>query len=457
MFLTRRFYLVATLVIFILSGGFLMQSLFLMGQLALLVFIFVLMTDIWMLYRAKGITASRQCADRFSNGDDNPVRIRVESRYPYPVHLRVIDEIPVIFQVRTIDFRFSLGSARMETSAGHVGNRMETPVGRLAPAVRVEYKLRPTRRGEYRFGRIRLFASTVLGLVERRFTCGEPQTVKVYPSYLMLHRYELMAMSNNLTELGIKKIRRIGHNTEFEQIKEYVKGDDYRTINWKASARRHQLMVNVYQDERSQQLYNVIDKGRMMQQAFRGMTLLDYAINASLVLSYVAIHREDKAGLATFNEHFDTFIPASRQSGQMQMLLEGLYKQQTSFGEADYSSLVVHLGKLVSKRSFLILYTNFDGLTSMNRQLSYLKQLNRQHRLLVVFFEDAELKNFIARRPGNTEGVYQQVIAEKFAYEKRLIVTTLKQHGIYSLLTTPENLSIDVINKYLEMKSRQLL
>ena len=108
-----------------------------------------------------------------------------------------------------------------------------------------------------------------IGLLSRRYTCGQPQDIKVYPSYLMLHRYELLAMSDNLTELGIKRIRRVGHQTEFEQIKEYVKGDDYRTINWKASARRHELMVNVYQDERSQQIYSVIDKGRVMQQAFR--------------------------------------------------------------------------------------------------------------------------------------------------------------------------------------------
>lgn len=222
-------------------------------------------------------------------------------------------------------------------------------------------------------------------MLSRRYTCGEEQDIKVYPSYLMLHRYELLAMSDNLTELGIKRIRRVGHHTEFEQIKEYVKGDDYRTINWKASARRHELMVNVYQDERSQQIYSVIDKGRVMQQAFRGMTLLDYAINASLVLSYVAMRKEDKAGIVTFNEHFDSFVPASKAPGQMQTLLENLYSQQTTFGETDFSSLCVHFNKHVSKRSFLVLYTNFSSMGSMNRQLAYLQQLNRQHRLLVVF------------------------------------------------------------------------
>lgn len=436
MFLTTRFYICISAVILLLGGGYWLDSLFLMGQLALTVFVLVLILDAFMLYRTQGIRASRQCADRFSNGDNNEVSLRVESRYSFATHLSVIDETPFIFQQRDIDFRLSLNPGEGKS---------------------VKYALRPTRRGEYGFGQIRVFASTSMGLIARRFTCGKPAIVKVYPSFLMLHRYELLAMSDNLTEIGIKRIRRVGHQTEFEQIKEYVKGDDYRTINWKASARRHQLMVNVYQDERSQQIYSVIDKGRMMQQAFRGMTLLDYAINASLVLSYVAMRKDDKAGLVTFNEHFDTFVPASRQTGQMQTLLETLYKQETAFGETDFSGLCVHLGKHINKRSFLVVYTNFSNLTSMNRQLPYLQQLARQHRVLVVFFEDAELKEYVARPARDTEEYYRHVIAEKFTFEKRLIVSTLKQHGIYSLLTTPENLSIDVINKYLEMKSRQLL
>ena len=436
MFLTRRFYIVLIVVILLLGSGYVLAPFFVIGQWILFFLFLVVSADVYSLYRIRGIQAFRQCADRFSNGDENEVSIRVESSYTYPVSLEVIDEIPTVFQKRDVDFRTKLQANEGKT---------------------ITYRLRPTRRGVYSFGYVRVFVTGRIGLVSRRYTCAEPLDIKVYTSYLMLHQYELLAMSDNLTELGIKRVRRVGHHTEFEQIKEYVKGDDYRTINWKASARRHELMVNVYQDERSQQIYNVIDKGRVMQQAFRGMTLLDYAINASLVLSYVAMRKEDKAGLVTFDEHFDTFVPASRQPGYMQTLLENLYSQQTTFGETDFSALCVHLNKHVGKRSLLVLYTNFSSIGSMNRQLSYLKQLNHRHRLLVVFFEDADLKEYIAQPAKDTEGYYRHVIAEKFAYEKRLIVSTLKQHGIYSLLTTPENLSIDVINKYLEMKARQLL
>lgn len=436
MYLPTRFYIAMFLVILLFGGGYLYAPLFLIGQGGLLILLLLLVTDAYLLYRVRGIQAFRMCAERFSNGDDNAINIRVESSYAHAVRLDIIDEIPFVFQQRNNSFELLLQAKESKT---------------------IIYHLRPTRRGVFAYGHIRVFVTSRIGLLIRRYTCVKPQNIKVYPSYLMLHQYELLAMSDNLTEIGIKRIRRVGHHTEFEQIKEYVKGDDYRTINWKASARKHELMVNVFQDERSQQIYNVIDKGRVMQEAFNGMTLLDYAINASLVLSYVAMRKEDKAGLATFSERFETFVPASRQAGHMQTILESLYAEQTTFGETDFSALCVHLNKNVTKRSLLVLYTNFAGMSSMSRQLSYLQQLNRRHRLLVVFFEDADLKDYISTSADNTEEYYRHVIAEKFAFEKRLIVSTLKQYGIYSLLTTPEKLSIDVINKYLEMKSRQLL
>lgn len=437
MYLSKRFYIFCVAAVVLFLAGYVFPVLFMAGKMLLVAQALLSAADIALLWRQKdGVYAERSCAARFSNGDPNPVRIAVENRYPFAVHIEVIDELPDVFQRRDILFPLHLLS----------GARKE-----------IVYQLRPVKRGEYGFGHIRLFVSTAIGFVVRRITAGQPARVKVYPSYLMLHRYELMAIHNNLTELGIKRIRRIGHHTEFEHIKEYVKGDDYRTINWKASARRHQVMVNTYQDERSQHIYNIIDKGRVMQSAFRGMTLLDYSINAALVLSFVAIRKEDKAGLITFAERFETFVPAGKQSSQMQLLLENLYRQQTTFGESDYSSLYVHLNKHVSKRSLLIIYTNFDRIIGMERQLSYMQQLARQHVVLVIFFEDVELRDFAARPPQSSEDCFHQVIADRFIYEKQYVTTTLRRHGIYSLLTTPEDLSVDIINKYLEMKAKRLL
>lgn len=436
MFLTKRFYVLLACLTLLAGLGYAFPLLFTGAKMLLLVFAVLVVLDAVMLYHRRGITAKRTCPERFSNGDRNVVRISLESRYPFPVWLTVIDEAPEVFQRRDISYACHLSEK---------GRNM------------IRYTLTPVKRGTYSFGRIRCFARTVIGLAERRYTLGGAEDVKVYPSYLMLNRYELLAMSNNLTDMGIKRIRRVGNNTEFEQIKDYVQGDDYRAINWKASARRNQLMVNVYRDERSQQIFSVIDKGRVMQQSFHGMTLLDYSINASLVLSYVAIHRDDKAGLITFADKMDTFVAPSRRTGQMQHLLEALYAQETDFGETDFSGLCANVHKQVSKRSLFVVYTNFSGMTALNRQLAYLKLLSQWHRVLVVFFEDAEMNDYIRSPKHSTEEYYQHVIAEKFAYEKRLIVSTLRQHGIYSLLTTPDHLSVDVINKYLEMKQRQIL
>ena len=419
-----------TVVILVIAGGYLWLPLFTIGRCMLFALLLLLAADLALLYWpwAKSqptLSATRHCSDRFSNGDDNAVSITIENHFRIPVRVEIIDEVPAGL-----------------TAPSHI-----PPVD--GPQSSVHYHLRPTRRGIYSFGHIRLFARTLIGLAERRFTTGQSQEVKVYPSFAHLSQYEFLAIHNNLTEQGIKRIRRVGHHTEFEQIKDYVAGDDYRTINWRATARRHQLMVNVYQDERSQQIYSIIDKGRVMQQAFRGMTLLDYAINASLALSYVAMRKDDRAGVITFADHVDTFLRAERQQGHLQKAMEVLHAQQTEFGETDYSALCVSVNKHITKRSLLVLYTNFTTLVALRRQLPYLQQLSKRHRLLVVFFEDE-----LTPRGKGQEVI--DVIAEKFVYEKRLIVSLLRQHGITALLTQPEQLSVNVINKYLEIKQQSL-
>lgn len=196
--LGRRFYMVLVLIILLMGIGYVFAPFFTIGQWALFVLALLMLVDGAMLYHVHGIRAFRQCAIRFSNGDENGVNIRVESSYPYPVTVEVVDEIPFVFQLRNVDFRM-----RLQASEGRT----------------IMYHLRPTQRGIYSFGRIQVFVESRMGLLSRRYTCGVPQDVKVYPSYLMLHRYELLAISDNLTELGIKRIRRVGHHTEFRTDK----------------------------------------------------------------------------------------------------------------------------------------------------------------------------------------------------------------------------------------------
>jgi uncharacterized protein (DUF58 family) len=279
--------------------------------------------------------------------------------------------------------------------------------------------------------------------------------VKVLPSFLLLKQYELLALSNNLAESGSKRIRKLGHSMEFEQIKEYVAGDDLRSINWKATARKGgQLMVNNYTDEKSQQVYCVIDKGRIMKMPFNGMSLLDYAINATLILSRVALIRQDKAGLVTFADQIGTFLPAGRKAMQMSHILEILYNQQTKFLETDYEKLYALIRLRITQRSLVVLFTNFESLTGLQRQLPYIRSIAKNHLVLVVFFENTGLHEISEAPATDIEGLYIRTIAERFAYEKRLIVKELNQHGIATILTAPENLTVHTVNKYLEIKAR---
>jgi len=437
MFLTNRFifYLVAATGVLALTHFW--SWFLIIGIICLCITTLLFLYDLTSLYKRDAeIKCWRSCDERFSNGDENTICINLLSEYSKPVKVKIIDEIPVEFQERNFLLQTEL--------------LPNTPK-------QIQYTLTPKRRGEYVFNDLHVYVTSKLHLLERRFSFKESSKVKVFPSFSIIHNMELLSISNKMRECGIKSVRRIGHGKEFEQIKEYVRGDDYRTINWKATARKHGLMCNLYCDEQSQQIYNIIDKGRGMQHAFHNMTLLDYSINAALALSYVTLEHNDNAGLITFEKSIDSHVPASKAPKQMAKIMEVLYREDTSFIQSDYSTLYEYCNRKINKRSLMVIYTTFDSMISMERQLPYLRKLSVKHVVLVVFFKDKELDELIAKTPATKLEYFEHVTAEKFDFEKKLIVNSLQRHGIYSILTEPERLTINVINKYLEMKARQMI
>jgi uncharacterized protein (DUF58 family) len=438
LFFGRLFYwaFVAVILLFVLSYNW--PVLYPVAQISMWFVLAMVLLDASLLFFNKnGLKIERIVSDRFSNGDINKVQLEITNLFHFRISIKIIDEIPVQFQQR--DF-----------SVDAVLNSEETR--------NITYSLRPVERGEYIFNDTNIFVKSPLQLIIRRIKKEGTQMVKVLPSYLQLRQFELMAYSNNLAEAGSRKIRKIGHSLEFEQIKEYVTGDDIRSINWKATARKGgQLMVNNYTDERSQQVYCLIDKGRVMKMPFEGMTLLDYAINATLILSRVALIKQDKAGLVTFAENIGHFIPADRKTSQMGNILETLYNQQTKFLESDFEKLYAHVRTRISQRSLIVLFTNFESLSGLQRQLPYIRSIARNHLVLVVFFENTELRQLTDEPANDIETLYTKTIAEKFVYEKRLIVKELQKHGIFTILTAPQNLTVNTVNKYLELKARQAI
>lgn len=435
LFLNRRLFIglgvCVTLFVFSFFLPFLTDlPYFVFGVLIILIFV-----DLLLLYRSeKAVFLRRDIPERLSNGDDNDIKIYLENFYSFKVKIGIIDEIPFQFQKRDLWFSTELAVRENKT---------------------ITYQLYPTRRGEYEFGQTRLYVQSPLGLLSRRFNFGINKTVPVYPSFLKLRQYSLLAVSNRLTEIGLKKIRRVGHSMEFDQVKNYVAGDDYRTVNWKATARKGDLMVNAYTDEKAQHIYCVIDKSRAMKMPFEGLSLLDYAINASLILSSVALVKEDKAGLITIAEKTGSIIPADRKPTQLNRIMEVLYKEKTRYLESDMEALYISIRATLKQRSLVVFFSNFESMSALERQLPFLKRIAKFHLLLVVFFENTTLKSLSQEPAKDIEGIYIKTIAEKFAYEKKLMVKELTKHGILSLLTAPQNLTVNVVNEYLALKARQ--
>jgi uncharacterized protein (DUF58 family) len=438
LFFSARFYRVLATIAALFALAFFVPVLFLFVRILFWLFTGVVVLDYAILFfTAYRVDVSRLLPERFSNGDKNQVQLRLSNTFPFNAKLKIIDELPVQFQRRDFLIAASLG-----------GNNETT----------VDYELRPVERGEYAFGQTHVFVKSPLGFIVRRFSTDQQQTVKVMPSFKDLRQFELLAYSNNLAEAGSRRIRKIGHSLEFEQIKEYVTGDDIRSINWKATARKGgNLMVNNYTDERSQQVYCLIDMGRVMKMPFEEMSLLDYAINATLILSRVALIKQDKAGLLTFSDQINQFLPADRKSGQMATIMDTLYNQSTKFGETDFEKVLIHMRTRITSRSLVILFTNFESLSGLQRQLPYIRSISKTHLVLVVFFENTELKQLTETDVTDVESLYIRTIAEKFAFEKRQMVKELQQHGIFTILTPPEKLSINTVNKYLELKARQAI
>lgn len=437
LYITDRFFYIGAGIVIIMILGFFFPALVEIAWILLAGLTLFWFADILLLFRVRnGVNGTRIIAERLSNGDVNKVRIDISNNYFHDINMDIIDEIPAQFQVRDFLLKEKISSFSSKS---------------------VSYNIQPQSRGVFGFGSLNLFASTVLGLVKRKFSIEQGKKVAVYPSYIHLDKYNIHQMINSINFPGIKRLRRLGHSMEFEQIKEYVHGDDWRSVNWLATSKSNKLMVNQYMEEKAQAVYCIIDTGRVMKMPFNGLSLLDHSINCALIIAHVVISNQDKAGMATFSKKLENRVVADRRSGQMSNILEKLYRVQTDFSESDYGRLFADTRKFINHHSLVILFSNFETIDGVKRQMKYLRSIAKHHLLIVIFFKNSELESMMKTKAGDIHEIYDKAIAEKFSFEKKLIVNELRKYGILSVLTEPENLTINVINKYLEVKARGMI
>ena len=434
--MARNFFLAAVGISLIFILGHFYAWMQILGLVLLGIFFLLFVLDIFLLFRKANISADREVSSVLSNGDKNPCTLQIYNTYKHSIHCQITEEIPHQLSIRELRFTEKIGAMKSKEIA---------------------YELEPKERGEYDFGDIVVMANSPLRLVARRYVCPASKKVAVYPSFIHLKKHTFKNFKYYSQQSGNKRTRKIGHSTEFEHIKGYVKGDDIRHINWKSSAKHGNLMVNQYVDEKAQQIYCAIDTGRAMQMPFNGMTLLDYAINSTLALSHVIIRNSDQAGVLYFNKKVEKILPVSKAIRQLSKIYNVLYNLETTFAESNFEELYSTAKFKLSHRSLLLIFTNFEDTNSVDRQLPYLRGLAKNNVVVVVFFKNTELNTVARAKVQETKQFYEKAIAEKLIYQKKLIAKQLNKYGIHTVLTAPENLTTDTIDKYLEIKARGLI
>lgn len=433
LYLANRFFVILGGVSVAAAVGFWYPGPFWLASVGLGALSVALVVDIFRLYHiARGVSAERQPPHLLSVGDELTVSVVVRNDSSSDLSVILTDELPTQLQIRDQRIEFVVQARGVRT---------------------VTYSVRPTERGAYHFGDLNIFLRTAWSLAERRLRVPQAQTVPAYPSILQMKKFALRVGSNVL-DSGRQRQRRLTKSYEFDQIKEYVAGDDYRSINWRATGRRAELMVNKYEEERAQRIYCLIDKGRTMLMPFNELSLLDYAINASLALSNVVLQRRDRAGLLTFSDKLGDVLPADSKPEQLRRILDTLYRQEEREGESNYDLLYYASRRFLGGRSLLLLFTNFESNYALERILPVLRRIARAHRLVVILFENTEIADLVEEPVTDftVETVYLKSTARRYLQERQLIAARLRQNGIDVVLTRPEQLTGSAISAYLDIK-----
>lgn len=437
-YLTPRTFIVLGICIALFCIGLVLNLSFLLGQLLLfLLFLAVLVETILLYSKSQLINSRRTLPNRLSNGDINQIELQIRNYSMMDLGLTIYEDLPDLLQIRIWKIDLMLKKSANQ---------------------KLTYEVRPTQRGIYTWQDTNILCSvSFLGFVSRKITFEDFSSISCYPSFEQFKKLPITALVNNFSETSTTHIRKIGQSLEFEQIKDYVSGDNYRHINWKASAKQGRLMLNQYQAERSQDIYMVLDMGRSMKMPFKQETLLDYAINGSIALTKSILDIKDKAGLITFSSKNCSYLPARSEYKQFSVINDTLYNLTTDFLESDFERLYKFVRFKIRQRSLLIIFTNFDSINSLKRNLAYLKAIAQYHLVLVVFFENSEIVEFVNRPAQNLRDIYSNTIGKHFLSQNQLILKELLKSGIQGLITQPHLLSIEVINKYIQIKRKQMI
>jgi uncharacterized protein (DUF58 family) len=373
---------------------------------------------------------------KLSLGVPNLIAIRLLNTSPRPLRFKLRDETPFEFR------------ADREIIDG-----MLPPLGEHE----ARYHVTPPQRGDYHWGDINLRYRSTLGTFGRQARYPAAAEVRVYPNVLDVRKYDLLARKGLLTELGLRNAKVFGSGTEFERLRDYTPDDEFKRINWKATARRSKPIAIEYETERAQHVVCVLDAGRLMRPPIGEMQKLDHAVNAALLTSYVASLRGDQIGMLTFADEVGVYLAPGKGRSQFYTMLELLYNLESQPVESDYGRALGYLSLKNKRRSLIVVFSDLQTLDAAQPLIAHMARLAKRHLPLLVVMNDPNITRLAARPPHSSEDVYQRAVAEQMLAERRVILDTLHQAGVLTLDVPADKLSIAVINKYLELKTRGTL
>lgn len=406
------------------------------GELLTVGIVLVAVLDIFASPSPKYVETERDCSDVMSVGARNTVRLILTNRNRTTITVEVHDEPPAPSTIEDLP------------------QTIRIPPGKQAMVV---YYVEPHRRGKNKFGQLFVRCRSRLGLWTLTDTRTEDRQIRVYPDIQAVARAELLARQNRLAEAGVRMSRLKGRGNEFDRLREYRRGDEYRAIDWKASARHQDLISREYVVEKNQNLLFLLDCGRSMCNTTDGITHFDRALNAAVLLSYVALRQGDTVGIMACSNRVERWVPPVRSRGGVQALIRQTYDLEPRYEATDYSLMVEQLRLRYRKRSLIVLLTHALDEVHMRTIGRHMRELKSPHLVLGSFLQNVPLHERLDVIPQTDLEAFQIAAAADMLAAESIQISRLEKSGLLVTESLPDDLSADIISQYLEIKARHLL
>lgn len=401
-----------------------------------LLFLITAAIDLFTLPRRGALSASREMGRTASQGAPHDVQVTVENTGSRPLRGALKEDCPASFSCKPEEHPLELPPRWRAT---------------------FRHKLTPTRRGLFHLEKIYLALRSRLGLWRELVEIDVPHAINVYPDMEQLSEYALLARTDRLSLIGVRRTRRIGQDSDFERLRDYSRDDNYRHIDWRTTARRNKLTVRQFQTDQSQRVIFLLDCGRMMTGEGAGYTLLDHSLNACLMLAFVALSQGDSVGMLCFSDEIHAYIPPHGGRSQMNRLLHAGYNQFPRMVESRYDKAFLYLSTHCRRRSLVVLPTNVIDEVNARQLQDYLGNLVGSHLPLGVLIRDRQIFDLADSPSQEPEQLFRSAAAAEVLCWRHHVITGLKHRGVLALDVFPEEMTAPLVNQYLTVKARHLL